>query len=568
MRFVAVASDYDGTLAEDGKINQQTVEALQAVRDSGRKLILLTGRHLPELLQILPEIELFDRVIAENGALLYRPRTREERPLAEPIPGRLVRELERQGVSPLAVGRAIVATVQPHEHTVLQAIKDLGLDLHVSFNKGAVMILHSGINKGTGLGSALAELGLSVHNVVGFGDAENDYAFLRLCECSVAVANALGTIKQKADLVTQGDHARGVLEIVQPLLANDLRDFTPRLGRHNIVVGMAGEEEVTFSPFDTGLLIAGPSGGGKSTAAMGILERLADCGYQFCLIDPEADFSGIQCALTLGTGDKVPTAEEVMQVLADPGKNVAVNLMALPIGDRPQFLASLLPRIQELRSKTGRPHWIILDEAHHLTPSARQESLQSFPQSLGGTLMITVHPDHIASVMLSRVSIVLAVGESPDRTVCAFLEALGERPCAIPPYQIGRGEALVWSRENPRFSRVVKIQPGSTLIRRHRRKYAQGQLGPDNSFYFRGPQRKLNLRAQNLEIFLQLAQGIDDDTWVYHLQQGDYSSWFRNIIKDEVLASEIERIERADNSPAESREAVKAAVERHYTGAP
>ena len=46
------------------------------------------------------------------------------------------------------------------------------------FNKGAVMILPSGVNKATGLAAALEELGLSPHNVVGVGDAENDHAFL------------------------------------------------------------------------------------------------------------------------------------------------------------------------------------------------------------------------------------------------------------------------------------------------------------------------------------------------------------------------------------------------------
>ena len=84
---------------------------------------------------------------------------------------------------------------------------------------------------------------------------------------------------------------------------------------------------------------------------------------------------------------------------------------------------------------------------------------------------------------------------------------------------------------------------------RHLRKYAEGELGPDKSFYFRGPDGKLNLRAQNLQLFLQVADGIDDETWMYHLRRGDYSRWFREAIKDEDLASDASSVE-ADQASA------------------
>src|SRR5262249_60353587 len=82
----------------------------------------------------------------------------------------------------------------------------------------------------------------------------------------------------------------------------------------------------------------------------------------------------------------------------------------------------------------------------------------------------------------------------------------------------------------------------------------------------RGPEGKLNLRAHNLILFLELAQGVDDDTWLYHLRRGDYSRWFREGIKDPALAAEAAEVEsHKDLSAAESRERIRAAVERHYT---
>src|SRR4030095_8795146 len=102
--------------------------------------------------------------------------------------------------------------------------------------------------------------------------------------------------------------------------------------------------------------------------------------------------------------------------------------------------------------------------------------------------------------------------------------------------------------------------------RRHQRKYAEGELGEDKSFYFRGPEGRLNLRAQNLELFLQIAEGVDDDTWRYHLQQHDISRWFRDAIKDESLAAEAGDIAmQTDVSPQDSRERIGAAIRRRYT---
>ena len=222
MRYRALACDYDGTIAWDGEVSETTVQALEDVRKSGRKLILVTGRGLEDLIKVFARLDVFDRVVAENGALLYRPATCEERFLAQRPPDKFWQELIKRGADRVSVGRVIVATRRPHEKTAVQLIRDLGLELQVIFNKDAVMILPSGVNKATGLKAALGELGLSSHNVVGIGDAENDHAFLALCECSVAVANALDTLKERVDRVTKGSHGNGVIELSQALIGTDL----------------------------------------------------------------------------------------------------------------------------------------------------------------------------------------------------------------------------------------------------------------------------------------------------------------------------------------------------------
>ena len=222
MRYEALATDYDGTLAHDGALDEPTLAAVRRLKASGRKVIMVTGRELDELLAILPHADLFDRIVAENGALIYDPATKTPRLLTEPPPPRLVERLRAEGV-PLSVGRTIIATVVPHEHALLAAIRDMGLEWHLSFNKGSVMALPSGVTKATGLTPALHELGLAPERVVGVGDAENDHAFLNVCGCAVAVANALPAVKDRADFVTAGARGVGVTELIDRILADDLK---------------------------------------------------------------------------------------------------------------------------------------------------------------------------------------------------------------------------------------------------------------------------------------------------------------------------------------------------------
>src|SRR5438067_9495945 len=118
MRFLALATDYDGTLATGGRADGVVLPALERLLASGRKLLLVTGRELPDLHRTFSRTDLFEWVVAENGALLYRPATREEKPLADPPPERFLQAVQRRGVQPVSVGRVIVATWHPHETQV------------------------------------------------------------------------------------------------------------------------------------------------------------------------------------------------------------------------------------------------------------------------------------------------------------------------------------------------------------------------------------------------------------------------------------------------------------------
>src|SRR5687767_14579827 len=110
MRYYALACDYDGTIATHGRVDEATVDALDRVRASGRKLVLVTGRQLDDLRLVFPHLDRFDRVVAENGALLLCPAQHEQTLLGAAPEPELVEALAARGVEPLSVGHSIVAT--------------------------------------------------------------------------------------------------------------------------------------------------------------------------------------------------------------------------------------------------------------------------------------------------------------------------------------------------------------------------------------------------------------------------------------------------------------------------
>ena len=571
MRYLALCTDYDGTIAHHGVVDEPTIDALARLRESGRKLIMVTGRELPELKSVFPRLDLFHLVVAENGALLYNPHTKEETPLCEPPLPAFVDALKARNVARLSVGRTIVATWEPHEKDALEVIRDLGLELQVIFNKGAVMILPSGVNKASGLKAALTQLNLSPHNAVGVGDAENDHAFLGICECAVAVANALPSLQEKADFVTEATHGPGVTQLIEEMLKDDLASRESSLRRHPILLGHTHRgEPVHFSPYGVNALIVGTSGGGKSTVAAGLVQRLCQQQYTFCIIDPEGDHDSVESAVVLGSADHPPEIEECEQLLCKPDQNAVINLMGLPLSERPWFFLTLFARLRDLRARTGRPHWLIVDEAHHVMPSNWQPTDITMPKRLEGVLLVSVTPSLLAKSLLRAVDTVVILGDKPRQMLHEFTQA-NKLPMVEPPLeQLESGDALLWSRSANAPPLQLKLEPSKIEHRRHLRKYAEGELPEDRSFFFRGPQGKLKLRAPNLITFMELGDGVDDDTWLFHLQRHEVSQWLREAIKDEELAEKVAAVENEVESEQgydadASRKEVRKLIEAVYT---
>ena len=282
------------------------------------------------------------------------------------------------------------------------------------------------------------------------GDAEHDHAVLRRCECAVAVAHALPMVRHGAALVTQGVHGAGVRELIARLLASDVAAREPHLTHHHLLLGTREDgPEVRLSPHGGLILLAGTSGSGKSTLAPGVLERLMEARSQCCLLDPEGDDDPFEGAVVLGDRQRAPTGAEALRRLEPPDQHVVVNLLGWPLHNRPGFFTPFLAHLHELRVHTGRPHWLVADEAHHRLPAAWPPAGSALTAPLAGLLLITVHPNPIAPAALAAVAVIIAVGGAPERTIASFCEALGQSPPTPTPVILEPGEALVWPRRMP-----------------------------------------------------------------------------------------------------------------------
>ena len=455
MRYTAIALDYDGTIAHDGGVPPHVMDGLRRLKASGRKLILVTGRELEELLGVFPDIGVFDLAVVENGALMYYPQNGERRELGEPAPQAFIDRLHASGI-PLSVGHTIVATVRPHETVVLQAIADLGLEQQVIFNKGAVMVLPPGCNKATGLKAALAELGLSARNVVAAGDGENDHALLEMAEYSAATANAVPTLKDAADRVTSQVRGDGVLEIIEGLLRSDLADMPPRRPRRTLCLGRDPDgHEVVLPRRRASILVTGEDGL-PARFGRALLTRLCKSGYQFCVLDTRGDYIDFKPAVVFGTRENAPAPAEVLTALDQPDVQSVVCLAAVPARDRPAFVEKLLWPLKGLRERTGRPHWILVDDAHDVLPAATRA--EDAPGAAAeNTIYVTTSPSALAPDVLGSVFGIVACGANANAMFDAFIKATGDAHPPMPKRAQRSNEALVWFRGSEQSVALIDI---------------------------------------------------------------------------------------------------------------
>jgi len=232
LRFRALASDYDLTLVKLDHLDAATIVALRRLKASGRKLVLVTGRTVayaygPRGILTRDVALLFDRIVGENGATMWNPRTDEMKVLGTPPSPEFLKRLTDAGVQDGTVGLASVHVPRRYRAVAAGIVRDLGLPQHAIAGTGHDVYVDKGIDKASGLRIALAELGLTPDQAVAVGDGPNDVAMLDRRHSGVGLGIAIGDgsaeAKAVADLVTIGGPGAGVREVVEALIRHDLQ---------------------------------------------------------------------------------------------------------------------------------------------------------------------------------------------------------------------------------------------------------------------------------------------------------------------------------------------------------
>jgi len=221
MRYVALATDGDGTLLKDNRMADEVAVALQRFRDAGGRLYLVTGERVEQLAEF-PRLNLFDHVVAENGAVLFDPATRAEIVLCERPPAQLVETLDERGACEVKSGRVVVTTKKDSKCQIEDVLADLKLDWQIISNRKDMLLLPKGVDKASGLAALLEKTGLQAEQVVGVGDAENDLALFSVCGLGVAVSDAVPQLKTHAQFITEGGAGDGIVELVERMLPDEL----------------------------------------------------------------------------------------------------------------------------------------------------------------------------------------------------------------------------------------------------------------------------------------------------------------------------------------------------------
>ena len=555
--FRAVAVDYDGTLA-DGPVASDTLTALAEARARGIRVILVTGRIVRELRAVFAHVEdHIDALVAENGAVLVT--SVGVRRLAAPIDRAVSSELSARGVAHRS-GQVLIACDAADEPAALEVIRGLGLDCLLVRNRGELMILPAGVTKGSGLLEALGDLGLSQHNTLGVGDAENDHSLLEVCEIGVAVANAVDALRAHADVTLPLPDGQGVADLLRgPLLAGRTRVHTPRW---QMVLGIDDHgEAVTLPASQLNVAVCGGTGAGKSylTGLMG--EQLVRLGYAVVVVDPEGDHIGLgelrNVLVTGGEDRRLAGPAEIVRLLRNV--TVVVNLSHLDSAEQTNYLAGLPAEIEAQRAVTGLPQWVVIDEAHG--PYGRTWAgpfLGVFNPAAEGYLLVTWRPEELSSEVTAALDAVIALGSpQPSNHLVDLTAAVAN----MPPAQIARllegptGRAVLAWRAHPHQAVTFTLGARSTPHLRHRHKYDRAGVEGGRRFYFRTEGDTLTgAVAANLAQLEDELISCDPGVLRHHCPNHDFSRWVAGVFRDQSLATDLAAAEA--QLPTQSPDAI------------
>ena len=583
MQFKVIALDLDGTIATNDHVEQATWEVLREAKEVGFVLLLVTGRRLADLAQIRPFEDICEAIVAEDGAAVYFPGTDS---VILPF-GQLAEEVVERLYAlqiPLEKGMAIASTWTPHDQVISQVLATTGYPATIEYNKGAVMIMPPGATKGSGLANAIRELGYSAHNVIAFGDAENDRSLFEQAGLSVAVANATKSIKNLADIVLPEANGKGVRKFIGKLMTEGAPFPDKIRSTRQIKLGAQEKGGLILNPlkFTMGNIgIFGSSGSGKSWLGGLLAEELLRLEYQIFIIDPEGDYRGMKAfpnTLLLGGQQKQPpTCKEISTLLEYSNMSIVLDLSQYEHHGRATYVHELLAALFQLRKNRGRPHWFLIDEIHYFCHEdhALLSKLMSDGMEDGGFALVSYKPSEIASTIRNKIDLLMLTRFDQNNEISALqhfpaydrsdalsiekLQAMSNRQVCLMSKKVNLSEG-----KNVNLIEFEQIRRKVPHIR-HLHKYLRAPLPESKRFYFDKHQmRGKGLMAASIYEFLNAISLATDEALEFHLQRGDFELWLQEVLHDEELVKRVRKIRKRKLRGDRLKKALEEAVASRY----
>ena len=567
----AIAVDFDGTGATDGHLAPEAVAALGKAHALGYTTLLITGRVLEDVQTACADRSMFDAIVAENGAVIHLCRGGRNIQLGTPPPDRFLGELRALGV-PFHTGAVIIGTWDRHATEILDLIRRFGIDGQLVFNRAALMLLPSGINKAVGVQRALEELGRCEHNLVALGDAENDLPLLVAAEISVAARGSVPAVSAQADDHLSHPGGGGVAHYINRLLEQN--GICPTPPRHSILLGRAMDGEPVLLPASgVNVVISGDPRSGKSWIAGLLAEQLVERDYRLCIIDPEGDYMPIgkrPGIIALGNELALPAPAVVPRLFSDEPLSFILNLSSLALGEQAAYIHSVLGALEESRAATGIPHWILIDEAHYLFD--RAVPIARFLESrTGNFILATYRPSLLGNEVYAHIRAHIMTGTTVDEEryfMTKLLQARGPRNLVprdvLAELAMPRAGLLLEGTSGPSWQ-VFTHGGRITSHTHHAHKYADTRLPEDKAFrflYTEGPEPVL---AHNMREFHSAVQTVPIASLRHHLISGDFSRWVAGVLGDQPLAGGLRKLERTTAvGVAPNRTEILAHIQDHY----
>jgi hypothetical protein len=565
----AIACDFDGTGATNGHPAPEIYAALAAARAQGIVTLLVTGRVLEDVQHACEELSPFDAVVAENGAVIYLCSIGRTIEIGDPPPEHFLGELRAQGV-PFRTGAVVVGTWEQHAYKVLELIRRFGLDAQLIFNRSALMVLPSGVNKAVGTRRALEELGRSERNLIAFGDAENDIPMLSGAELSVAARGSVPAVLSMADDRVSQPGGAGVAQYIRNILQSRGLVSTPR--RRVVSLGKTTEGcGVTLPNSGTNVIISGDPRSGKSWIAGLLAEQLIEEGYRICIVDPEGDYAQMAQrprVLAFGHETALLSPPAAAKLVGTEELSIILTLSGLAPPEQLNYVAQLLAELEQTREATGCPHWVLIDEAHYFF-HAQSPCLKYLGSPSGSFCLVTYRPSLLAEEAYGAIGAHIITGTKVEQEryfITKILQAHDHMNTRAhdaleslkPPHA---GLLLVSIQERPwqLFTPVERI----TRHAHHARKYADTRLPSDKAFRFLYAGDELV--AHNMVEFYQAVQTLPVVSLRHHLLAGDFSRWVAEVMGDQQLAAGLRKLERATPVGATpDRSEILAHIQDHY----